>query len=503
MADRSISQLPVAGALTGDELTVVVQNGVSKQTQLQDISNLGGPTGPTGAVGPTGPTGPIGAASNVTGPTGWTGPTGPTGDTGPTGTAGIAGATGPTGWTGPQGPTGAASTVAGPTGPTGATGPTGWTGPQGDLGNTGPTGPTGATGPTGDTGPTGAASTVTGPTGWTGPTGPTGATGAASTVTGPTGDTGPTGPTGDTGPTGAASTVTGPTGDTGPTGPTGDTGATGPTGDTGPIGPTGDTGPTGPTGDTGPTGPTGDTGPTGPTGDTGPTGPALSGAVTGITSIATPEYIDFNVTAPDAANAVGRLYWNSDDNCQSLSIGMEGGTVIQQIGEDQYYRIKATADITIGDVVMFTGTLGASGGLTGAPATGLTVGQAQYVMGIAAESFLNNEWGYVQYFGEIRGFDTTGGAEAWINGTILYYDPTVAGGMTKNKPTAPNPIVEMAAVVYAADPNGSVFVRPTFGAPLGDMNGNVQFSTLTGGEIIVYDSVNQYWKNSIVAGGTF
>ena len=228
-----------------------------------------------------------------------------------------------------------------------------------------------------------------------------------------------------------------------------------------------------------------------------------TGAITGVTSIATPEYIDFNVTAPDATNAVGRLYWNSDDNCQSLSIGMEGGTVIQQIGEDQYYRIKATADITIGDVVMFTGTLGASGGLTGAPATGLTVGQAQYVMGIAAESFLNNEWGYVQFFGEIRGFDTTGGAEAWANGTILYMDPTVAGGMTKNKPTAPNPIVEMAAVVYAASPNGSVFVRPTFGAPLGDMNGNVQFSTLTGGEIIVYDSVNQYWKNSIVAGGTF
>jgi hypothetical protein len=53
MADQSISQLGVATALTGTELTVVVQNGVTKQTQVQDIANLGGggvPAGPVGSV---------------------------------------------------------------------------------------------------------------------------------------------------------------------------------------------------------------------------------------------------------------------------------------------------------------------------------------------------------------------------------------------------------------------------------------------------------------------
>jgi len=59
MADRSISQLGVASTpLTGNELTVVVQNGVTKQTSLQNVANLGGPTGPQGPVGPQGPTGP-------------------------------------------------------------------------------------------------------------------------------------------------------------------------------------------------------------------------------------------------------------------------------------------------------------------------------------------------------------------------------------------------------------------------------------------------------------
>ena len=59
MANQSISQLPVASApLTGDELSVIVQNGVTKQTSLQNVANLGGPTGPQGPVGPQGPTGP-------------------------------------------------------------------------------------------------------------------------------------------------------------------------------------------------------------------------------------------------------------------------------------------------------------------------------------------------------------------------------------------------------------------------------------------------------------
>lgn len=40
MANQSISQLPVATALTGNELTVVVQGGVTKQTQVSDIASV-------------------------------------------------------------------------------------------------------------------------------------------------------------------------------------------------------------------------------------------------------------------------------------------------------------------------------------------------------------------------------------------------------------------------------------------------------------------------------
>jgi hypothetical protein len=112
MADKSISQLGVATALTGDELTVVVQNGITKQTQLQDIANLGGPAGPVGPQGPTGPTGPGATIQVNSTTTGAPGTNASVTNVGSLQTAmfnfviprGDVGATGATGATGPQGP---------------------------------------------------------------------------------------------------------------------------------------------------------------------------------------------------------------------------------------------------------------------------------------------------------------------------------------------------------------------------------------------------------------
>lgn len=205
------------------------------------------------------------------------------------------------------------------------------------------------------------------------------------------------------------------------------------------------------------------------------------------------DYVGFD-TAATVVNAAGRLYWNNDDNAQTLNLGMAGGAVVQQIGEELYYRVKASSTITNGQVVMFTGSVGASGGLTAAPATGLNPDQSNYVMGIATENIASNGWGYVTYFGVVRGIDTTGGAEAWVDGQVLYYNPLVVGGLTKTKPAAPNPVVIVAAVVHAAK-NGTLFVRPNYGSVFGGSDGNVSFTSLTNGDMIVYDGALQYWKN--------
>jgi hypothetical protein len=147
----------------------------------------------------------------------------------------------------------------------------------------------------------------------------------------------------------------------------------------------------------------------------------------------------------------------------------DSGSIVQDIGEETFYRVKASSAITKGQVVMFTGAVGASGGLLAAPATGLLANQAEYIMGVATQNIALNAWGYVTWFGEIKGVDTRGLSDGgWVDGTVLYYDPTVTGGLTKTRPTLPNPIVFMAAVVNAAS-NGILFVRPTYEEATGEI----------------------------------
>ena len=229
---------------------------------------------------------------------------------------------------------------------------------------------------------------------------------------------------------------------------------------------------------------------------------ASSGANSDITSlsgitgpIATPTYVQFNTTqTPLPTDATGRLYYDYSDQFQTLVFQMNGN-VVQHVGEEQFFRIKCQGAITKGQVVSFAGTLGASGGLIGKAATGLSVDQSNYILGVADESGADNEWIFVSYFGEVKNINTTGGAENWVQGQILYYNPAVTGGLTKTKPTAPNPIAVVAAVVHVGSSNGILFVRPTFGSVLGGTDGNVQFGTLNNLDVIQYDSVAQYWKN--------
>jgi hypothetical protein len=187
------------------------------------------------------------------------------------------------------------------------------------------------------------------------------------------------------------------------------------------------------------------------------------------------------------ALTAGQLGWDGNN---TLGLGMAGGNVTQHIGEDQFFYCKATSAITKGQVVMFTGAVGASGVPTGAPATGITDGS--YIMGIAAEAIPFNDFGLVQSFGTLRNVDTSG----YADGDILWYDPSVAGGLTKTKPSAPNIKVQMAAVINGGSSGGgTVLIRINPGSVLGGTDSNVQFGTLANDDLIAYDSTLGYWKN--------
>ena len=218
-----------------------------------------------------------------------------------------------------------------------------------------------------------------------------------------------------------------------------------------------------------------------------------TGAIAGATSITNINYVDFDTTYATTLGA-GQLGWNGND---TLGLGMIGGNVVQHIGEDQFFYCKATSAITKGEVVMFTGAVGASGVPTGAPATGITDGT--YIMGIAAESIALNGFGLIQCFGTLRNVNTTG----YADGDILWYNPSVAGGLTKTKPSAPNVKVQMATVINGGSSGGgTILIRIDPGSVLGGTDSNVQINGVTSGETIIYDSTAGYWKNASISAGT-
>lgn len=215
-----------------------------------------------------------------------------------------------------------------------------------------------------------------------------------------------------------------------------------------------------------------------------------TGVVDGVTHMNDVDYIDFDTTYATTLG-VGQVGWNGND---TLGIGMKGGNVTQHIGEDQFFYCKATATITKGQVVMFTGAVGASGVPTGAPATGIADGT--YIMGIAAEAIANNGFGLIQTFGVLRNVNTSG----YADGDILWYNPAVTGGLTKTKPVAPNVKAQMAAVINGGSAGGgTILIRINPGSTLGGTDSNAEITAPAAGNLLMYNGT--YWYNSASVGG--
>lgn len=208
------------------------------------------------------------------------------------------------------------------------------------------------------------------------------------------------------------------------------------------------------------------------------------------------EFMDFIGFDQDAGVSVapGQIAWNNGDGCLDIGMGYDG--VVLQTGLELVYRIKASATITNGQCVMFDGSVGASGVLKGKPSvTGITQGQS--IMGVATMDIPNNEFGYVTSFGLVRGINTTGASvgETWVDGDILYYNPSYTGELTNVEPAAPSAKVIVAAVVNAGPGgSGSLFVRPTFLPTLSSLS-DVLVTTPANGDKLIYNGTSGRWEN--------
>jgi hypothetical protein len=170
-------------------------------------------------------------------------------------------------------------------------------------------------------------------------------------------------------------------------------------------------------------------------------------------------YIDFDLD-PKHVDKPGRLAWNVTDD--TLNLHHTGG-VTQQIGQETYVQVinNTGAVLANGTCVGFGGASTNTISATKYIANGSQ--PSLYALGILTQDIAIGARGLATVWGNVREINTTGSpvSETWVVGDILYASPTVAGGLTKVKPTAPNVAVPMAAVLTVSATVGEIFVRPT------------------------------------------
>jgi len=201
--------------------------------------------------------------------------------------------------------------------------------------------------------------------------------------------------------------------------------------------------------------------------------------------------------------AAGRMWY--DGSTGAWNLGMGGGNITQQVGEELFVYGKASAAITDSplQIVYHTGTVGASGVIKFAPTiAGLT--DVNAIVGVATESLALNGFGRVTSFGVVRGITTNGTAfgEVWADDDVIWYNP-VTGNPTKVAPVAPYIKVQVGLVIKAgAGGSGSFQVNISRGSTLGGTDSNVQISAPSNGQILTYDGSATYWKNTTLTAGT-
>jgi len=217
-------------------------------------------------------------------------------------------------------------------------------------------------------------------------------------------------------------------------------------------------------------------GSTGPQGATGPivglqrvleAGNTFSTSIIGVSgsNISNLDYITFSTTAV-YTNQAGKIGWNDVDG--TLNIGLKGGNVTLQVGQEQLQRVvnKTGADLLESEYKAVRIRRKDEGGTQGQRlavvlAQGNNDANSVDTLGLVTENITDNQEGFITTSGLVRDIDTTGTlqGETWSDGDALYLSPFVLGQLTKVKPQAPSHTVVMGYVVYAHQNQGKIFVK--------------------------------------------
>lgn len=183
---------------------------------------------------------------------------------------------------------------------------------------------------------------------------------------------------------------------------------------------------------------------------------------------------------------VGKIVWNAIDG--TFDMGLIGGVTLQA-GQEMHIYGKASEAISNGDAVQFAGVQGDHILIKKAVPSEITA-NPEYFIGIATQSFSNNQFGYTTIFGNVRGLNTS----AYTLGSVLYFDSGNAenGKLTATIPTAPNAKIIVAAVVRSHQNEGMLMVRPHVMPKIKDLQ-DINASAVIDNQGLYYNATTASW----------
>lgn len=185
----------------------------------------------------------------------------------------------------------------------------------------------------------------------------------------------------------------------------------------------------------------------------------------------------------------GTLTWDDEETTLNLDLGVASFS----LGADQHFYGKAIGAITKGQPVMFVGAQGNHilFSVADASAPGFI---DEWIIGLAAQTLANNEYGFAVSSGKLKGLNTSSYAE----GTILYLDTSTPGQLTATAPEAPAHQIIMAAVTRSHQNQGSLAVRVTNKAHLYDLYDVVITGPATN-DLLVWNNTTGLWENKALS----
>jgi hypothetical protein len=182
----------------------------------------------------------------------------------------------------------------------------------------------------------------------------------------------------------------------------------------------------------------------------------------------------------------GEINWNSDDG--TLQVGMPGGEVVMQLGQENTFIAKNISGDEIGNgtPIVITGATGIRPEVDVAATTPQATSGS---IGIATQDIGNQQNGYITTFGLVRDVDTSDFAK----GARLFLSDT-PGELSASLPALGSRKTFIGIVINANVNEGQIFLSPINIFFLDELSG-MNINNPQDGDVLTYHAASGTWIN--------